>query len=70
MPATNLAPTRHLTTPFLTGGKTLTNGMKWGFLWALQDEDHVNNEDAEARAGHWLHGLPAARLQSIRHRGV
>jgi hypothetical protein len=57
----NLAPSRHLTTHFLAGGKTLTNGLEWCFLSPLRDENNVYIEDVEARAGHWLHGRLAAR---------
>jgi hypothetical protein len=50
--------------------KTLTNGLKWCFLSPVRDENHVCNEDVEARAGHWLHGQLAARLPSFGHRGI
>jgi hypothetical protein len=70
MPEINLAPSRQPTTHFLTGGKTLTNGLEWCFLSPIRDENHVYNEDAEARAGHWLHGRLAARLPSFGHRGI
>jgi hypothetical protein len=44
--------------------------MKLCFLSAARDENHVHNENAEARAGHWLHGQLAARLPSFGHRGI
>jgi hypothetical protein len=44
--------------------------MKWCFLSAARDENHVYNEDAEARAGHWLHGQLAVLLPSFGHRGI
>jgi hypothetical protein len=66
----NLAPSRHPTTQFLTVKNTLTNGIKWCFLSPVRDENHVHNEDAEARAGHWLYGRLAARLPSFGHRGI
>jgi hypothetical protein len=66
----NLAPNHNPTTHFLPGGKTLTNGPEWCFLSAVRDEDHVYNEDAEARAGHWLHGRLAARFPSFGQREV
>jgi hypothetical protein len=66
----NLPPTRHPTTHFLTVEKTLTNGMKCCFLSPVRDENHAHNEDAEARAGHWLHGQLAALLPSFGRRGI
>jgi hypothetical protein len=46
---------------------------KWKEMVSLiagKHENHVCNQDAEARAGHWLYGQLAARLPSIGHRGV
>jgi hypothetical protein len=50
--------------------KTLTNGLEWCFLSPVRDEDHVYNQDAEARARQWLHGHLAARLPSFGHREI
>jgi hypothetical protein len=47
----------------------LTTGREWCFLPAVEDENHVCNQDVEAPAGGWLHGHLAARLTYFGRRG-
>jgi hypothetical protein len=37
-------------------------------LGAIKHENR-DDQESEARAGHWLHGQLAAQLPSLRHRG-